>query len=221
MELNPSTKIDQLLEEHPFLIEYLINRSPKYKLLQSTVMRKTVGRVATLSEVAVTGGIEIGHLLGEIAAEISSKTGKTDIVVNKTAAAQEDMRSSEVRTQLLKDIIRELHAGVDMAILKKRFFDLIKDIDAAEIARMEQQLIEEGMPDSEVKRLCDVHVKVFEESLGTKEKLKMPEGHPVHTFMLENRALVNIIQQTRELLDRLGTPIHEQMFRFSSTNFSV
>ena len=215
MELNPSTKIDQLIEEYPFLLEYLINRSSKYKLLQSTLMRRTVGRVATLSQVAVIGGIEIGHLLDEIAAEISSKTGKTDIVVNKTAAAQEDIGDAEVRMELLKAIIRDLHAGVDMSILKKRFVDLIKDIDAAEIARMEQQLIEEGMPESEVKRLCDVHVKVFEESLGTKEKLKVPAGHPVHTFMLENRALEDIIQQTRELLDRLGTPIHEQMFHFS------
>ena len=215
MELNASAKMDELLKEYPFLMDFFIARSPKFKLLQSTVVRKTVGRVATLSQVAVIGGIEIGQLLDEIAAEISLKTGKTDIFVNKAAVAHEEIHDAALRQELLKDIIRDLHAGVDMAVLKQRFSDLIKDIDAAEIARMEQRLIEEGMPESEVKRLCDIHVKVFEESFGKKEKLNMPAGHPVHTLMLENRALDDLILQTRELLDRIGTPPHEQMFRFS------
>ncbi len=215
MELNASTKIDELLKEFPFLTEFLISRSPKYKLLQNTVMRKTVGRVATLNQAAVIGGIEIGRLLDEIATEISSKTGRTDIVVNKAGVASDEIKAAVMRHELLKDIIRDLHAGVDMAILKQRFFDLIKDIDASEIAKMEQKLIEEGMPESEVKRLCDVHVKVFEESLDKKMKPQMTAGHPIHTYMLENRALEDIIRQTRELIDRFGTPSNEQMFRFS------
>ncbi len=215
MELNASTKIDELLKEFPFLMDFLVTRSPKFKLLQSAVMRKTVGRVATISQAAVIGGIEVGRLLEEIASEISAKTGRTDIVVNKTGAAAEEIKDAVVRQELLKDIIRDLHAGVDMAILKQRFFDLIKDIDASEIAKMEQKLIEEGMQESEVKRLCDVHVKVFEESLDKKMKPRMTAGHPIHTYMLENRALEDIIRQTRELIDRFGTPPDEQMFRFS------
>ena len=37
---------------------------------------------------------------------------------------------------------------------------------------MEQKLIEGGVPDSEVKRLCDVHVQVFADAL---------EGHAAVT----------------------------------------
>ena len=37
-------------------------------------MRKTVGLVATLSQGAVIGGIELSKLLDEMAAEITSKT---------------------------------------------------------------------------------------------------------------------------------------------------
>ena len=215
MDLNAATKIDDLLKEYPFLTDYFIGRSPKFKLLQSAMMRKTVGRVATLSQVAVIGGIELGQLLDEIAAEITSKTGLKDVIIDKTPAPSGTIDDASIRQELLKDIIRDLHSGVDMSILKQRFLDLIRDIDATEIARMEQKLIEEGMPEGEVKRLCDVHVKVFEESLDKKHRPQMPAGHPVHTFMLENRALEDIIRQTRELLDRLGTPPDEQMFRFS------
>ena len=215
MNLTADTKIDDLLREYPFLAEYFLVRSLKFKLLQSPVMRKTVGRVATLSQVAVIGGIDLGQLLEEIAAEITSKTGLKDVTIDKTPAESGKIDDAFIRQELLKDIIRDLHAGVDMSILKQRFLDIIKNIDATEIARMEQNLIEEGMPEGEVKRLCDVHVRVFEESLDRKHKPQTPAGHPLHTFMLENRALENIIRQTRELLDRLGTPPDEQMFRFS------
>ena len=214
MELSAVTKIDDLLKEFPFLMDFFVERSPKFRLLQSPAMRQTVGRVATLSQIAIIGGIDIGQLLDELADEISSKTGKKDIVVHRAGATSEEIKDALARQEILKDIISDLHAGVDMAILKKRFVDLIKDIDASEIARMEQKLIDEGMSESEVKRLCDIHVKVFEESLDSKEELKMPAGHPVHTYMLENRALEEVIRQMRALLDRLGTPPDEQMVRF-------
>ena len=33
MELNVNTKIDDLLKEYPFLMEFLVARSPKFRLL--------------------------------------------------------------------------------------------------------------------------------------------------------------------------------------------
>jgi len=44
---------------------------------------------------------------------------------------------------------------------------------------VEQELIEEGMPAEEVRRLCDVHLAVFRESLE-KPKIEVPSGHPIH-----------------------------------------
>lgn len=57
MELNAATKLDDLLKEYPFLLDFFINRSPKYKMLQSAVMRKTVGKVAPLEHVAARGAL--------------------------------------------------------------------------------------------------------------------------------------------------------------------
>jgi hypothetical protein len=143
MELSPKTKIDELLKAYPFLMDFLTSRSPKFKMLESTVMRKTVGKVAPLSHVASIGGIGIDQLLSEIASEIKAKTGEEVKIIREGAGgAVEDSG----RPEILKGIIRDLHAGVDMSVLKQRFHDLIKDIEASEIARMEQQLIAEGMP---------------------------------------------------------------------------
>ena len=80
-------------------------------------------------------------------------------------------KSREERVEILKGIIEDLHAGADIEGLKQRFADLIKDVEATEIARMEQRLVEEGMPPEQIKKLCDVHVEVFKESL---ERQKAP-----------------------------------------------
>ena len=203
MELNGNTKIDDLLKEYPFLMEYLVNRSPKFKLLESAVMRKTVGKVATLSQVSAIGGIELAALLEELAAEIRKRTGK-DIAIGAAAAGSVRIMDADARQELLKDIIRDLHKGVEMTVLKHRFHELIKDIDPSEIAKMEQRLMAEGMPENEVKRLCDVHVEVFKESLSAQDAPVVPPGHPLHTYMLENRAAEGILHGLDHVLARLG-----------------
>jgi DUF438 domain-containing protein len=69
-----------------------------------------------------------------------------------------------------------------------------------EIAEIEQSLIDEGLPESEVKRLCDVHVEVFKQALDDKDVPRPPAGHPVHTFMVENRASENIMADIEAVL---------------------
>ena len=59
MELNAKTKINDLLNEYPFLIDFLISKSPHFKNLKNPAMRKTVGKVATLSQAAAIGKIDV------------------------------------------------------------------------------------------------------------------------------------------------------------------
>ncbi|HXX81264.1 MAG TPA: DUF438 domain-containing protein [Thermodesulfovibrionales bacterium] len=212
MELSGKTKIDDLLKDYPFLTEFFITRSPKFKMLQSTVMRKTVGKVAPLSHVAHMGGIELPILLREIAAAIKEKTGQEVPIVEESAKSG-PIQDAEMRQEVLKDIIRDLHKGVDMAILKQRFYELIKDVDATEIAKMEQKLMEEGMPEAEIKRLCDVHVEVFKEALGAQEAPSAPPGHPLHTFMKENRTAEQIADEIKGILEKLCDTPDKEVFR--------
>jgi uncharacterized protein len=203
MDLNADTKIDDLLKEYPFLMEYLVSRSPKFKLLESAVMRKTVGKVATLSQASAIGGLELPTLLQDLSEEIRTRTGR-DIAIGTVPAGNAPIMDADARQELLKDIIRDLHSGVEMTVLKHRFHELIKDIDPSEIAKMEQRLMADGMPESEVKRLCDVHVEVFKESLSAQDVPVVPPGHPLHTYMLENRAAEGIMHELDHILAKLG-----------------
>ena len=93
-----------------------------------------------------------------------------------------------------------------MEEVKPAFEELIADVEATEIAAMEQKLIEGGVPDTEVKRLCDVHVQVFADALEGHEPVKAPPGHPMDTFQRENQALLQVTASLRKVAEAVGEP---------------
>ncbi|TAN44128.1 MAG: DUF438 domain-containing protein [Nitrospirae bacterium] len=208
MELSPTTKVSELLSKYSFLKDFLIGMDPQFKLLNNPFMMKTLGRIATMNKVAFMTGMKLDRLLPAVAGEIGKRTGETPVVRLETPAGPDD---GAQKMEALKGIIRDLHRGVDKHILTERFQELIKDVAPWEIANMEQQLMAEGLHQDEIKRLCDVHVEVFRSALEKKVVPGLPAGHPVHTYMLENRAAEDIlkeietadIEKDRERLSRL------------------
>lgn len=104
------------------------------------------------------------------------------------------------KKEVLKDIIRDLHRGGDVDALRKRFAELVRNVTGGEIAAMEQELIAEGLPEEEIKKLCDVHVQIFKDSLKEQPASAYVPGHPLHTLAAENRELEKIVARTRDLL---------------------
>ncbi|MBE3111112.1 MAG: DUF438 domain-containing protein [Acidobacteria bacterium] len=104
------------------------------------------------------------------------------------------------KKEVLKDIIRDLHRGGDVGALRKRFAELVCNVTGGEIAAMEQELIAEGLPEEEIKELCDVHIQVFKDSLEEQPASGYVPGHPLHTLAAENRELEKIVARTRDLL---------------------
>ncbi|MBI5633345.1 MAG: DUF438 domain-containing protein [Nitrospirae bacterium] len=199
MELSSKTKVTELLSKYPFLREFLIRLDPQFKALDNPVMMKTLGRVATLGRVSMVTGVSLDKLMPAIAAEVKSRTN--DVLVIRKDAAGDENYAPEERIGILKGIIRDLHKGADRKTLTERFQKLIRDVAPTEIAQMEQQLIAEGMPEEEIKKLCDVHVEVFRVALDKKAMPGMPAGHPVHTYMLENRQAEVVLTQLEHIED--------------------
>ena len=197
MELSPKTKVNDIITRYPFLKEYLVQLNPEFKMLDNPIMRKTVGRLASLGKAALIGGMDVKVLLEGIAGEIKKRTGESVVVLASQGGLDEDA----ARIDTLKNIIRDLHAGKDAESQKRKFQELIKDVAPWEIAQMEQALIREGMPETEIKKLCDVHVQVFQEALEHKTVPGLPAGHPVHTLMLENRTLESILCEAEAITD--------------------
>lgn len=109
----------------------------------------------------------------------------------------EMINNREYRQKVLKEIIGELHKGKTVDEVKGRFSELIKGVSVTEITEMEGALIAEGMPVEEIQRLCDVHAQVFKgsiEEIHRPEKSEETPGHPVHTFIQENKALGRLVE---------------------------
>jgi uncharacterized protein len=214
MEISEKTKIDDLLNQYPFLMDFFISKSSHFKNLKNPIMRKTIGKVATLGRAAAMGKLDLDDLVRGVAREIREKAGEEVKVMGEPApGSAEGLGDPEVRQEVLKGIIRDLHKGEDMKSLKKRFQELVQHVSPSEIAHMEQKLIAEGMPETEVKRLCDVHVALFKEALEKHEIPGAPPGHPVNTLMKENRAAEAIMDEMDGLIKEVGSPPDEAGFQ--------
>ncbi len=66
MNFNAKTKIGDILKEYPFLVDFLPTLSLKFKKLKNPIIRKTLGRTATLDMIAEMGGINTDILVSEI-----------------------------------------------------------------------------------------------------------------------------------------------------------
>ena len=213
MEINAKTKINNLLKQYPFLEDFLITLSPKFKGLKNPIMRKTMGKVATLELATSISGLDLDTLIASLTAEIEKQSGQDATSGEAFPASQsEPLTDPKERQAALKGIIKDLHDGGDMEILKTRFRELIQGVEAPEIAKMEQELMNEGLPAEEIKRLCDVHVEVFKEALEEQDRPDPPLGHPIHTYMKENRASEKIMGETSILMGVLGQPPTPEAF---------
>ena len=199
--ITPKTTVGTLLKTWPFLLDFLAGYHPEFGKLRSPVLRRTAGRMVTLDKVAATAGVPVERLMDDVAAQVAAVTGDRPPLAERAAAAIDPTRQQE-----LKAIIGDLHAGRTVDEVKPRFEALIEDVEASEIAAMEQALMDEGLPESEVKRLCDVHVQVFADALEDHEPVEAPAGHPLDTFQRENQALLQVTQSIRKVAERIGSP---------------
>jgi hypothetical protein len=112
MTLSGKTKIDELLKEYPFLLDFFVRQSPMFKNLKNPVMRKTIGKVATLAQVAAIRKIDLDKLMNGIALEVREKTGAgLSIQGGPSPGEAEPLADPEVKAEVLKGIVTDFHKG--------------------------------------------------------------------------------------------------------------
>ena len=67
----------------------------------------------------------------------------------------------EKNINLLKDYIKRLSNGENLESVRADFVEKFSDVEAFNIMQAEQQLMKEGVPFTEVQKLCDVHSALF------------------------------------------------------------
>jgi PAS domain S-box-containing protein len=110
--------------------------------------------------------------------------------------------TEEERKKVLKDILKQLHAGVPPEQVKERFQRFLEGVSPLEIAKIEQELISEGVSREEIQRLCEVHLAVFREQLE-KQRFETPPTSPLGILLEEHRMLQQVAQKLIELAERV------------------
>jgi hypothetical protein len=64
--ITPKTRVGEFLEAYPELEDLLMSMAPAFKKLKNPILRKTVGRVATLQQAAAVGSVSIDMLVNTL-----------------------------------------------------------------------------------------------------------------------------------------------------------
>ena len=204
---------------------------------------ETVGRVMTIPRGAQIKGIDLAKVVDALEAASFEVTGRPGAAPQEQApAGEKDAAASAAdgatdagpaavatdeagRARLLSSYVSRLSAGEDLKSVRREFVANFSDVDAAEIARAEQGLIEGGVKVEDVQRLCDVHSALFhgatrEERIANAEAAVMEsiaegtgegdfktrvlaalKGHPVNVLSLENKAIARQVAAAQQALD--------------------
>lgn len=68
--ITPRTKVLQLIEAYPQLENVLIAFAPAFKKLKNPVLRRTVGKIATLQQAASIGNVKVEELINALRKEV-------------------------------------------------------------------------------------------------------------------------------------------------------
>ena len=117
------------------------------------------------------------------------------------------INNSQSRKELLKHMILQLHEGVAPEAVRARMIELLTKIPYGEVVEVEQELISEGLPESEVLRLCDIHSQALEGHIDLSGMKIVAPGHPVDTFKKENRELEKVVSQIHEQFRQAGSEL--------------
>ncbi|MEN4010591.1 MAG: DUF438 domain-containing protein [Chloroflexota bacterium] len=113
------------------------------------------------------------------------------------------INNRQQRIEIMKSLIRQLHQGVSEERVQAQLETLLDEADYSDIFLMEVQLIQEGIPAEAIQELCDTHTRVLKHRLDLQETPQTIPGHPVHTFVQENRELTRATAQVRHWMSKI------------------
>ncbi|TKJ40804.1 hemerythrin [candidate division LCP-89 bacterium B3_LCP] len=114
------------------------------------------------------------------------------------------INNEQKRKELLKHMILQLHEGVAPDAVRTQLVRLLGEIPYNTVVEVEQELISEGLPETEVLKLCDIHTEALKGAISQAGAKTPPPGHPVHTFKQENKALASVNASLDGLYSELG-----------------
>ena len=161
-----------------------------------------MGRMATLEKAADLGDVALDTLRWPTS---PARSSGLPACVPSSPSAPTSRRVDPARQEALKQIISDLHAGTSMDELKPRFAALIEDVEAGEIAAMEQAPDGGGHARQRGQApLRRARAGLCRRARRATTRCRRRQGHPVDTFQRENQALLQVAASLRKVTEAIG-----------------
>lgn len=121
------------------------------------------------------------------------------------------INNSQSRKNKLKELILKLHDGSSEEAVRNELLLTLSEIPYGEVVEVEQELISEGLPESEVLKLCDAHSAVLEGRVDLSAQKAVPEGHPVDVFKKENAEIRKVTDQILGMISSISKETSESI----------
>lgn len=116
----------------------------------------------------------------------------------------EYINNKRQKVDQLKSLILEIHNGKSTEEVREKLKTLMGEVPYGDVVTAEEELIAEGLPQEEVLKFCDLHTDALKGHIDTTTEKTVPDGHPVHIFKQENRALMNEIVILKDIFKEIS-----------------
>ena len=202
--LSRTTTLYAVLEEYPFLEDFLVAFDNAFDRLAQPAQGTTWARVVTLAELATAMDLPWLEFLREIQREVRRVTGVAPPIVGEVPELPSDPRLGDD----MRAILGELESGAPLDDLAERFDALTHGLNAEEAAALARQL---GVID-------EVSGQAIARSAGQSDdwpaaRLSLHPGHPVRALLGEGARLRGLATHVEEVVDGLGNPVRAERWR--------
>jgi len=98
--ITPKTRVGELLDTYPELEPVLMDLAPAFKKLQNPILRRTVGKVATLQQAAAIGNVSLSEIINTLRLEVGQALFDekgTQAEINETEPGWFDKEKVKIR----------------------------------------------------------------------------------------------------------------------------
>ncbi|MCI1305219.1 MAG: DUF438 domain-containing protein [Lachnospiraceae bacterium] len=174
LDLNKT--VYELTQEYPELIDIMAGLG--FKEITKKPMLLSVGKIMTIPRGAKMKNIPMMDVVTTLVRQGFELSGEIPDLTSAGGSEKEMPAGGGApasRTEQLKAYLKRLGDGEELEDVRADFVREFGEVEASEIMRAEQELLQEGTPLSEVQRLCDVHSALFhgatrEEKIANAEK---------------------------------------------------
>lgn len=99
MKITPQTKIIDIINQHPKLIDILASYNSHFELLKNPIMRRTFAKLATVKHASKVAGVSLRELIKLLNSAIGEQISEEEITDDKSVSVSEDIPIKDIVEQ--------------------------------------------------------------------------------------------------------------------------